>query len=83
MQHMNDDHADSTAAMVRHYVGVSCSEAKIVSIDSIGMTVQAKLEIGGGGFAKVRLPFPQPAVDRKAIKEVLVEMTRAASSAEQ
>eukprot|EP01036_Dinobryon_divergens_P022988 gene22988-31295_t len=81
MKHMNDDHADSTAAMVRHYAGVSCSEAKIVSIDSIGMTVQAKLDIGGGGFAKVRLPFPRPAVERKAIKEVLVEMTNAANSA--
>ena len=39
MKHMNDDHSDSTAAMVKHYAGLPCSEAEIVSLDSLGMTV--------------------------------------------
>lgn len=32
-QHMNADHADSTAAMVRHYVGVNVESASILSLD--------------------------------------------------
>lgn len=39
MKHMNEDHADSTIAMVEHYAGVTCSDATIVSMDSLGMTV--------------------------------------------
>lgn len=40
MTHMNDDHADSVIAMIKHYAGVSCSEASIVSLDKFGMTVR-------------------------------------------
>lgn len=39
MSHMNDDHKDSIISMVNHYVGVPCSDASIVSIDKLGMTV--------------------------------------------
>ena len=41
-------------------------------MDRLGMTVTAKLEIGGGGVSKVRIPYPYPVTERKAIKEVLV-----------
>jgi hypothetical protein len=34
---MNDDHGENTESMVKHYVGIDCSEAKIVSIDSLGI----------------------------------------------
>ena len=71
-QHMNDDHADSTVAIVKHYVGVPCSEANIVSIDRLGMTVKAKIDIMGGQDAKIRVPFTRPAENRKDIKERLV-----------
>ncbi len=40
INHMNEDHADATAAIVQHYAGVGCSEASIVSIDRYGMTVR-------------------------------------------
>ena len=33
MNHMNDDHSDSTVAMIKHYVGVDVSDAKIVALD--------------------------------------------------
>lgn len=79
MKHMNDDHSDSTIAMLKHYVGIDCSEATIVSLDSLGMTVKAKLPIAGGGYSKIRLSFPRPALERKAVKEVLVEMTKASA----
>jgi len=80
-KHMNDDHSDSTIAMIKHYVGLPCTEAQITSIDSLGMTVKAKLEIAGGGYTKVRLPFPKAVTERKGVKEVLVEMTQASSQA--
>ena len=44
-----------------------------------GMTVKAKLDSLGGGYAKVRLPFPREVTERKVVKEVIVEMTRASS----
>lgn len=81
MKHMNDDHADSTIAMVKHYTNMPCSSAEIISMDRLGMTVKAKLEIAGGGVSKVRLPYPGgPVAERKAIKEVLVAMTKASAS---
>lgn len=51
---MNDDHSSNTISMVKHYVGIDCSEAVIVSMDSLGMMVKAKLEVAGGGFSKIR-----------------------------
>ena len=83
MKHMNDDHSDSTMAMVTHYTGMKCSEASIVSLDSLGMTVKTKLEVAGGGYSKVRLEFPRPATERKMVKDILVEMTKAATSSQQ
>eukprot|EP00596_Hydrurales_sp_CCMP1899_P000830 CAMPEP_0119042160 /NCGR_PEP_ID=MMETSP1177-20130426/14415_1 /TAXON_ID=2985 /ORGANISM="Ochromonas sp, Strain CCMP1899" /LENGTH=309 /DNA_ID=CAMNT_0007008759 /DNA_START=152 /DNA_END=1081 /DNA_ORIENTATION=- len=77
MKHMNDDHGENTASMVKHYVGIDCTEPMIVSIDSLGMMIKAKLEVAGGGYSKIRLPFPRPALTREDIKTVLVEMTNA------
>ncbi|KAG8462074.1 hypothetical protein KFE25_011524 [Diacronema lutheri] len=78
--HMNDDHRDSTAAMVRHYVGLSgIEDAHIMSVDSLGMQVRVK-RAGGESF-KLRLPFPRPAESRKDVKDLIVEMTRASAGA--
>ena len=52
---MKDDHGANTIAMVKHYVGVDCTEANIVSMDSLGMMVKAKLGIAGGRYNKIRL----------------------------
>lgn len=76
--HMNADHAESTAAMVRHYVGISVDSAAILSLDSLGMNVACTR---GGQSFKARLPFPRRAEDRKGIKDLIVEMTRAAAAA--
>ncbi|KAI3430593.1 hypothetical protein D9Q98_005186 [Chlorella vulgaris] len=76
--HMNADHADTTVAMIKHYVGITVSKANILAIDRLGMTVSC--ERGKDQF-KARLPFPRPATDRKSIKDLIVEMTRAAAAA--
>lgn len=76
--HMNEDHADSTIAMIKHYVGISVDKATILNLDRLGMNVAC--ERGKDAF-KARLPFPRPATDRKSVKELIVEMTRAAAAA--
>ena len=51
----------------------------MLSIDSLGMNVLATRE--DAGAFKLRLPFPEPALDRKAVKDQIVIMTRAAAAA--
>jgi putative heme iron utilization protein len=80
MKHMNEDHADSTAAIVMKEVGVPVTDAEIVGMDRLGMTVKANITVTGGGVTKIRVPFPRPVEERKAVKEVIVEMTRAAAA---
>lgn len=80
MGHMNDDHSDATVAMVKHYVGVDCTDADIVAMDRLGITVKATLTMAGGGQTKVRLPFPREVTERKDVKNVIVEMTQASSA---
>lgn len=79
MNHMNADHAESTVAMVKHYVGVEVDKATIVGLDRLGMFV--KVESSKFGGAKLRVPFPRECLDRKMCKELIVEMTRASASA--
>jgi putative heme iron utilization protein len=76
--HMNADHGEATRAMVRHYAGITVDEATMLSLDRLGVNVAC---VRNGQQFKARLPFPRPAGDRKAIKEVVVEMTRAAAAA--
>ena len=59
-------------------VGRTVEDAAIASLDAIGMNM--KVTRGGESF-KIRLPFTEPARDRKAVKEVLVGMTKAAAKA--
>jgi len=41
--------------------------------------IKANIELAGGGYGKIRVPFPRPANDRKDIKTILVEMTQASA----
>lgn len=57
----------------------------VLSPSTSGEGGEEKASAGGGGGGgerlTARIPFPQPAEDRKALKERLVEMTRAAAAA--
>lgn len=83
--HMNDDHMDSTIAMVAHAIpGLEVSEAVITSVDSLGMFVKCTRTPRASDQPqqfKIRLPFPRKIEDRKDVKNVIVEMTRAAAAA--
>lgn len=82
-QHMNDDHMESTIAMVAHAIpGLDVSEAVITSVDSLGMYVKCTRTPRASDQPqqfKIRLPFPRRIEGRKDVKDVIVEMTRAAS----
>lgn len=83
--HMNDDHMENTIAMVAHAIpGLDVSEAVITSVDSLGMYVKCTRTPRASDQPqqfKIRLPFPRKIEDRKGVKDVIVEMSRAASQA--
>ena len=86
--HMNEDHSDSTLAMVKGLPGledIKLTAAEIVSVDSLGMYVKVTREepmVFLPKSFKVRLPFSSPAADRKDVKMKIVELTQAAAKVE-
>ena len=83
--HMNDDHMESTIAMVAHDIpGLDVSEALITSVDSLGMYVKCTRTPRASDQPqqfKIRLPFPRKIETRKDVKDVIVEMSKAAAMA--
>lgn len=64
-------------AMIKHYVGITVQEARMLTIDRLGAAVACKRN---GQAFKVRLPFPSEAPGRKEVKERIVEMTKASAA---
>lgn len=82
MNHMNDDHSDSLAAIVKHQCGgLSVSDVMMIDMDYLGMTLKAKVLIGTGGYTKIRIAWSKPILERPGLKEELMAMTRAAADA--
>eukprot|EP00536_Pseudo-nitzschia_multiseries_P008404 jgi/Psemu1/296908/fgenesh1_pm.213_\ len=92
--HMNDDHSDSTIAMVKHYIPALGAKddyvqaAEINRVDSMGMDIKITRNPddndtlpGQPQQFKVRLPFPEPITERGGVKNAIVEMTRASAQA--
>ncbi|CAM9324584.1 unnamed protein product [Ascophyllum nodosum] len=81
LTHMNDDHSNTTKAMVQHFItgGVEVTSAQITAVDRLGMYVLVGM--GDGQSGKLRLPFPRPAESRADVKTLIVEMTNAAMPA--
>jgi putative heme iron utilization protein len=81
-QHMNDDHSDATIAMIANQIpGLDVTEAIITSVDSLGMYVKVARTPRASDQSqkfKIRLPFTRPALDRKDVKNLIVEMSQAA-----
>lgn len=82
--HMNEDHQSATIAMISHYIpGMDVTEAIITSVDALGMYVKVKRTPRASDQPqqfKLRLPFPSPAVDRKDVKNLIVQMTQEAAA---
>lgn len=83
-QHMNEDHMESTIAIISHYIpGMVVEEAKITSIDRLGMFIKVKRTPRASDQYqefKLRMPFPRPAQDRADLRSLIVEMTTEASA---
>lgn len=83
-KHMNEDHQDSTIAMIANAIpGLNVEEAVITSVDSLGMFVKVSRTPRASDQPqqfKLRLPFPRPAQDRADVRAVIVEMTQAAAA---
>lgn len=54
VQHMNEDHADSLTAMVKHFTGLTVDQAHLVTLDRLGMDC---ICIKDKRRMKCRLPF--------------------------
>lgn len=75
--HMNADHGDALVAMAKRYAGLECDSVEMRSIDALGMNCRVTKR---GETFSLRLPFESPAMDRKAVKEQIVLMTKAAAA---
>jgi putative heme iron utilization protein len=75
---MNADHGDSSVAVARHVTGEPVDKVTMLSIDRFGINTECVI---GGTEVSIRLPFPEPAEDRKAVKNRIVAMTREAAEA--
>ena len=54
VQHMNQDHADSLTAMVKHFTGLTVDHTLLVNLDRFGMDCICMKD---RGRLKCRLPF--------------------------
>lgn len=75
--HMNKDHAEDTKLIVQHSTAIPVDSAYILDLDRLGFNVKAGYL---GKTYKLRIPFPRPAVDRKDVKTLIVEMLQSARS---
>jgi hypothetical protein len=66
--------------LTRVCLPLQVASARMLSLDRLGMNLEVARQQGEAPF-KLRLPFVRPAEDRKGIKEVIVDMTRAAKAA--
>ncbi|MGA9277329.1 HugZ family protein [Ilumatobacter sp.] len=80
IDHLNADHADSCAAIVRHLAGVAEVErADVTSIDRYGMTFDARS--GSDHLATARVAFVEPLTAPEQVRAASIELVRRASSA--
>ncbi|KNA16528.1 hypothetical protein SOVF_088160 [Spinacia oleracea] len=75
--HMNKDHEEDTKLIVQYSTTIPVESAYILDVDQLGFNV--KVSCMGKSY-KLRVPFPRPAVDRKGVKTLIVEMLQAAKS---
>ncbi|KAL3161081.1 hypothetical protein ABBQ38_009464 [Trebouxia sp. C0009 RCD-2024] len=75
VQHMNEDHADSLVAMVKHFTGLTVDKAHLVALDRLGMDCVC---IKDKGRMKCRLPYTRSVTTRSELRAVIVEMSKAA-----
>ena len=79
MNHMNEEHCDSTQQIIKHICGIDIDEVRMVSLDRLGFDVQGIIQAGNGGYVKARVPFTKEVGSRKGLKEEIMAMSREAA----
>lgn len=75
-RHMNEGHPDANLAIVRRFVGLPATQARMTRIDALGADFEAVT--AGGERVPVRVAYLEPATDRRSARERVVELTRIA-----
>lgn len=75
--HMNKDHAEDTKLIVQHSTNIPVESAYMLDVDRLGLCVKARYK---GRTYKLRIPFPRPAVIRRDVKMLVIEMLQAAKT---
>ncbi|MFO7779896.1 MAG: DUF2470 domain-containing protein [Nitriliruptoraceae bacterium] len=76
VQHMNDDHADDTAVIVRAFGGLPRVDvAEVTDVDTTGLTVAAQV---GEETRTIRVAFAQPVTARLGLREEVTRLYHAA-----
>jgi len=75
MNHMNADHTDALKDYVTHLVGVDgdIDTCQMKRLDKYGFDVRVAM---GSDAGIIRIPFPEPVSERKAIKEAIVALSK-------
>lgn len=75
LEHMNQDHADSVALLARVNGQTECEAATMMRVDRYGFSARAMTADGPRG---VRVEFPREVQSSDEVRQVLVEMVKAA-----
>mmetsp|Transcript_26662 Transcript_26662/g.41731 ORF Transcript_26662/g.41731 Transcript_26662/m.41731 type:complete len:239 (+) Transcript_26662:443-1159(+) len=78
MNHMNDDHTDALADYVRYIVGLEgeYTSVQMKRLDKLGFDVRVST---GEDSGVLRIPFDEPVVQRKGVKEAIVALSQKAA----
>jgi len=75
MKHMNEDHVDALKEYVQYIVGVEdpIDKIEMKRLDKLGFDVRVAR---GSDSGVLRIPFEQPVLERKAVKEAIVALSK-------
>jgi len=71
IQHMNADHSDALVLLTKKFAGIDAEEAKMTSVDRLGLHVRLKTKDGVHG---ARIAFLREANSPAEARNVLIEM---------
>lgn len=75
IQHVNEDHPDALALIVKEFLGMDAEEASMTSVDRLGFQVRFKHK---GEFYSRRVGFPREVSTSEQARDAAVEMVEQA-----
>eukprot|EP00633_Aureoumbra_lagunensis_P001507 CAMPEP_0197286058 /NCGR_PEP_ID=MMETSP0890-20130614/1470_1 /TAXON_ID=44058 ORGANISM="Aureoumbra lagunensis, Strain CCMP1510" /NCGR_SAMPLE_ID=MMETSP0890 /ASSEMBLY_ACC=CAM_ASM_000533 /LENGTH=347 /DNA_ID=CAMNT_0042754109 /DNA_START=49 /DNA_END=1092 /DNA_ORIENTATION=+ len=82
-EHMNADHQDSLKSYVETLVGTApVASAQMKRLDRFGFDVRV-VDKESGSTGVLRVPFPEPIVDRAAVKTAFIQLSKQVQEAKE